>query len=102
MRMNYDEIKTDILDHWEQIDNEYADLLTQLSESAVPVYNNDIIKDWQEMPSEYDNKWQEFYEPNGDTTIVYLMTLDLYEYYRDTYQWIYLRIVDEKESEPTE
>lgn len=99
MRMNHDEIKSDILDHWEQIANEDSDLLIQLSESAVPVYNNDIIKDWQEMPSEFDNAWQEFYEPNGDTTIVHLMTLDLYEYYRQTYQEIYLEIVDEKESE---
>lgn len=99
MRMNHAEIKSDILDHWEQLTDEYSDLLTQLAESAVPVYNGEIIADWQEMPSEFDNAWQDFYEPNAETTIVYLMTLDLYEYYRQTYQEIYVEIAEEKESD---
>lgn len=51
----------------------------------LPVYNNEIIKEWQEMPSEYDNRgWAEL--GGGDeVNIINLMTLDLYLYYTDLF-----------------
>jgi hypothetical protein len=55
-------------------------------ENWVPVYNNQIIEEWQKMPSEYDNRganelgWQE-----AELDIVKLMRLDLYLYYSDLF-----------------
>lgn len=101
MNWNIDDIEEEIRGNWAQLkDNAYPDdLLTEWADSACPIYYSDIIKDWQEMPNEFTDKWQEFYEPNNETTIFYLMSLDLGEYYRDAYLRIYEVIKNEKESE---
>jgi hypothetical protein len=99
MRMNYSDIKSDILDHWDQLaDSNYpTDLLTQLADSACPVYYSEIVKDWQEMPSEFTDNWQEFTEATQDTTIFSLMSADLFNYYDIEYNRIFSEIAKEKE-----
>jgi hypothetical protein len=99
MYFNDSDIKSDILDHWEQLqDKAYPeDLISELAESACPVYYSDIIKDWQEMPSEFNDSWKH----NGigtteETTIFGLMGWDLYFYYEDAYQRMYAEIKEEK------
>ena len=47
----------------------------------LPVYNNEIIKEWVDMPSEYDDRGAEEIGTDGDNGIIRLMTLDLYLYY---------------------
>jgi len=50
----------------------------------LPVYNNRIIDEWKEMPSEYDNRGAaELGHLEQEINIINLMTLDLYLYYSD-------------------
>jgi hypothetical protein len=52
----------------------------------LPVYNNRIIEEWQNMPSEYDNQGaNELGYQESDIDIVKLMMLDLYLYYTDLF-----------------
>ena len=100
MRFDYHEIKKDLLGNWEAItDSQYPeDYLNEFADGYIPVYTNEIIKDWSEMPSEFDNFWQD-YGITHDTTIPDLMRIDLYGYYRDQAQTAYNQILEEKENE---
>ena len=50
----------------------------------LPVYNNRIIEEWQNMPSEYDNRGAvELGHLEHEIDIINLMSLDLYVYYSD-------------------
>ena len=51
----------------------------------VPVYNNQIIEEWQKMPSEYDNRGAAELGSQQGHDIVNLMSLDLYLYYSDLF-----------------
>lgn len=104
MNMDYLYIKREILDNWAELEESAYpdDLLREMADSACPVYYSDIIKDWQEMPSEYNDRWQEFTELGGDTTIFSLMSADLFNYYDSQYTEIYNEIKTEKESESNE
>jgi hypothetical protein len=98
--MNYTDIKSDILDHWDQLADMSSpeDLVTELAESACPIYYSDIMKDWQEMPSEYNDSWKENGIPTTEeTTIFGLMGWDLYFYYESQYMVAYTEIKEEKE-----
>lgn len=98
------DIKEDILDSWEFLKDGNDDFinqnLTQWANQAVPVYTNDIIKDWTEMPTEFDDAWQEFghyswlsEKHKKARTIVELMTIDLTLYYEAAYRRVYEQIV---------
>ena len=54
-------------------------------DSYLPVYNNRIIQEWQEMPGEYDDRGATELGGGCDVTIIHLMTLDLYLYYTDLF-----------------
>jgi hypothetical protein len=101
MYFDNSDIKGDILDHWEQLqDRAYPeDLLSELAESACPVYYSDIIKDWQEMPNEFTDSWQEFAEATKETSIFTLMGWDLWNYYQDAYRRIFAEVSQDKEQE---
>lgn len=64
----------------------------------LPVYNSEIIKEWQEMPSEYDDRGAIELGYDGDANIVRQMSLDLYLYYSDLFN----EVLDEIESEQEE
>jgi hypothetical protein len=49
----------------------------------LPVYNNRIVEEWQNMPSDYDNRGYAELGGGGEVDIINLMTLDLYLYYSD-------------------
>jgi len=51
----------------------------------LPIYNYDIMKEWQEMPADYDNRGAQELGSDGDIGIVGLMSLDLYLYYIDIF-----------------
>ena len=101
MRMNYTDIKQEILDNWAELEESAYpdDLLREMADSACPVYYSDIIKDWQEMPSEFNDQWQEFTEVSQDSTIFSLMTADLFNYYDTKYTEVYNDIKTTKEEE---
>ena len=98
MRMTDSEIKQEILDNLEQFKEATypEDLFDQFADSALPIYYGEIIRDWQEMPSEYNDSWQEL-GMGGNETITHLMQVDLYFYYRDTYNRIYQEVMAEQE-----
>jgi hypothetical protein len=54
-------------------------------DSYLPVYNNRIIEEWQNMPNEYDNRGSAELGQGGEINIINLMTLDLYLYYSDLF-----------------
>lgn len=55
-------------------------------DSYLPIYTNQIIKEWQEMPSEYDDRGvAEMGHNCDDVSITSLMTSDLYIYYTDLF-----------------
>ena len=49
MLTTYNEIKAQLLDEWEYTKEER---LHEVAESLAPVYYSDIVKEWQELPSE--------------------------------------------------
>jgi len=64
----------------------------------LPVYNNRIIEEWQNMPGEYDDRGSAELGHMGETTIVGLMSLDLYLYYTDVFFQVLTDIAEELES----
>jgi hypothetical protein len=51
----------------------------------LPVYYNRIIEEWQNMPSEYNNRGAQELGQGGEIDIYNLMSLDLYLYYTDLF-----------------
>ena len=102
MRFTYEEIKKDLTDNWENItDNSHPeDALGEYADGYLPTYTNEIIADWQEMPSEFDNSWRDYGMPSSDlseVSITGLMVIDLYNYYRQVTQNAYNEIVSEEQ-----
>ena len=61
----------------------------------IPVYNNQIIEEWQNMPGEYDDRGAEELGHMRDITIIGLMRLDLYIYYSE----LFFQILDDMQKE---
>jgi hypothetical protein len=61
----------------------------------LPVYNNRIIEEWQNMPGEYDNRGAAELGLGQEINIINLMSLDLYLYYGD----LFSQALDDVESE---
>lgn len=55
----------------------------QWVDGYLPIYNNQIIDEWKEMPNEYDNRGAQELGHMEEVTIIGLMSLDLYLYYSD-------------------
>jgi hypothetical protein len=51
----------------------------------LPIYNGEIVREWQVMPSEYDNRGHAEIGNGGEIDIINLMSLDLYLYYYDLF-----------------
>ena len=51
----------------------------------LPIYNGEIVREWQEMPSEYDNRGGAELGAKLPIDIINLMSLDLYLYYSDIF-----------------
>jgi len=65
----------------------------------LPVYNNRIIEEWQNMPGDYDNRGAaELGHLGQEINIVNLMSLDLYVYYSDIFFEVLKDIAEELES----
>jgi hypothetical protein len=97
------DIKQDILDNLTQLnDSAYPeDIISELADSATPVYYNQILADWQEMPSEFNDSWQEL-GTDGSAGILTLMQIDLFNYYHDSYRRIFSEVLHDMEQEESE
>jgi hypothetical protein len=61
----------------------YSDLINELIDGYLPIYYNEIVKEWQAMPAEWDNQGAEMFGIPDPVDIYKLMTLDLYGYYSE-------------------
>lgn len=61
----------------------------------LPIYNNQIMQEWQQMPNEYDNRGASEFGWDGEINIIRLMLLDLYLYYSD----LFYKALEELEEE---
>lgn len=61
------------------------DRSNEIVDGYVPVYNNEIIKEWQEMPGDYDDRGATELGTSEDAGIISRMSLDLYLYYSDLF-----------------
>lgn len=79
-----EEFKTEIgkgyvtLDEIRENSNEWID-------GYLPIYNYDIMKEWQAMPGEYNDRGSDELGADGQTGIIGRMSLDLYLYYTDIF-----------------
>ena len=78
---------------------EIKDRSYELVDNYVPVYNNRVIEEWQEMPSEYDNRGSAELGHNcEELSIINLMMSDLYLYYQDLVALVLGDLEEELES----
>lgn len=75
--------------------DEIKDNAGEWIDGYLPIYNNRIIEEWQNMPSEYDDKGIAEFGSEGERGIVGLMSLDLYLYYTDLFN----EVIEELENE---
>ena len=78
------EIKTELEKDYLTLD-EIRDNAGEWIDGYLPVYNNQIVQEWQAMPSEYDNRGYAELGQDGEIDIINLMSLDLYLYYSDLF-----------------
>jgi hypothetical protein len=97
MYFSRDEIKRDLLDRFDEISGAvYVYEEVQMSaDGYVPVHYHQILTDWAEMPSEFNDSWQEF-GANPDKGIFSLMSADLFVYYQDLTVAVWDEILAEK------
>jgi hypothetical protein len=96
----YEEIKAELISEWEHLTESR---LHEYAESNTPVYYFDIAKEWQALPMEHSDRWQEFgIEFTPDTTIFSLMTTDLHLYYMELVQKAFEEITEQKQQEENE
>jgi len=71
----------------------------ELVDNYVPVYNNRVIEEWTEMPSDYDNRGSAELGHNcEELSIISLMMSDLYLYYSDLVALVLSDLEQELES----
>jgi hypothetical protein len=71
----------------------------ELVDNYVPVYNNRVIEEWTEMPSDYDNRGSAELGHNcEELSIINLMMSDLYLYYTDLVALVLSDLEQELES----
>jgi len=78
-----DEIRTALI-NGEELDS-IRDNLGEWVDGYIPIYYNHLMKEWAEMPSQYNDRGYEELGGGGEVTIFKLMTLDLYLYYTDLF-----------------
>lgn len=74
-----------------------SDAQGEITDGVMPIYNGDIIGEWQAMPSDFDGEGvAEFGLPDPKTITVYrLMELDLYAYYSNLVATVIWELQDE-------
>jgi hypothetical protein len=97
----------------EQIDREHfqyifistdpQSYLTGLAEAEIPVYSQDIVKEWMELPSEDTDRWVELFVPyrkkellSEEYRIEDFMKMDLFLFYQNAYEIMYEELKEEK------
>jgi hypothetical protein len=63
----------------------------------LPIYYNQIVEEWQKMPSEYNDRGSAELGMGQEVTIYNLMSLDLYLYYTDIFNEAITELEEEME-----
>jgi len=79
-----EEIRTELANGQELDD--IRDNAGEYVDGYLPVYYNRIVQEWQEMPSEYNDRGAAELGQTGTETIYNLMSLDLYVYYSELFE----------------
>jgi hypothetical protein len=93
-----DEFKTEIAKGYITLE-EIQDNSGEWVDGYLPVYYNQIVQEWQEMPSEYNDRGAQELGVNKDNEnhIYNLMSLDLYIYYTDIFNEAITELEEEME-----
>jgi flavodoxin len=91
-----DEFKTEIEKGYITLE-EIQDNSGEWIDGYLPVYYNEIVQEWQEMPSEYNDRGVIELGQTGSETIYNLMSLDLYIYYTDIFNEAIAELEEELE-----
>ena len=94
MLTSYEEIKRQLLEDYDR-ENLNQDTSYEIADNNCPVYYADTIAEWQVLPSEYCDTWQD-YGITEKSSIVGLMTIDLFNYYHQLADRAYLEITEEE------
>ena len=79
-----DEFKTEIDKGYITLE-EIQDNSGEWVDGYLPIYYNQIVEEWQKMPSEYNDRGHAELGLGHEITIYNLMSLDLYVYYLDIF-----------------
>jgi hypothetical protein len=79
-----EEIRTELA-NGEELDD-IRDNAGEFVDGYLPVYYNRIVEEWQEMPSEYNDRGSAELGGQQGHGIYDLMSLDLYLYYSDLFE----------------
>lgn len=74
---------TTIREIQERITDERIDNLVMLADDLVPIYYNELVEEWIELPIENRDSW-DLSQVNDNTSITDLMAIDLFNYYLST------------------
>tara|TARA_R110000803_G_scaffold107000_5_gene175144 strand:+ start:310 stop:612 length:303 start_codon:yes stop_codon:yes gene_type:complete len=100
--MTHAEIKAELIENLQYLkETPYPeDMVAELADSNVPIYNGDVIRTWQEMPSDFDDRWKDYgYDTQkNEGGIVKLMQIDLTFYYLEQFSAIWEEIKEEEEN----
>jgi hypothetical protein len=77
-----------------------TDFIIGFAESQLPIYYNEIVQEWSDLPAEYRDTWHD-YGTEDNTTIYDLMTRDLYNYYETRTSKILDQIQEERNNGQT-
>ena len=92
-----DEFKTEIEKGYITLE-EIQDNSGEWVDGYLPVYYNEIVEQWQKMPSEYNDRGAtELGHLEQEVTIYNLMSLDLYLYYTDIFNEAIAELEEELE-----
>jgi len=86
------------LSNGEELDD-IKDRSNEWIDGYLPIYNNRIVEEWQQMPSEYDNRGHAELGQGGEIDIINLMSLDLYLYYNDLFNEAVAKVEEELEEQ---
>jgi hypothetical protein len=95
-------IQEELLERFDEISNHAygEDLLNEMVDSWIPVYNGDIIALWsKEMPNDFDDSWKEqgYDGYTNGLNIVGLMRVDVYNWLSALIRELWNEIETEKE-----
>lgn len=95
------ELKTELTANGGDLDS-IRDNSGEWVDGYVPVYNNRIIQEWQEMPGDYDDRGALEMGVSDDAGIVQRMGADLYLYYSELVDLVLTDLEEELEEKEGE